>query len=187
MYIVKLEPEKKLEVSTIIKQTIPGQKSTITLRDGSIVYLNSGSVIRYKSDFNDSLRIIELDGQAYFEVFRDETRPFVVKCRNLTVQALGTSFDVYGYKDTPIQVSLVSGSVRLSLPNIKVDKEHVLNPGEYSIINNEDEIIEKGKFDPDEVLAWKEGRLIFKDATIDEIIPKLELWYGVNINNYHHS
>lgn len=185
LYLVDINQEEVLQVTTISKQTLPGQKSTITLQDGTIVYLNSGSKISYKSNYNDSLRIIELEGQAFFEVFKDKSKPFVVKCKNLEVEALGTSFDVNAYKDIPIQVSLLTGNVRVSIPSsLGTQKELILNPGEFSIVNNDGIFKSKGIFNPYEILAWKEGRLIFKDETIGEIVPKLELWFGVQIHNY---
>jgi ferric-dicitrate binding protein FerR (iron transport regulator) len=148
------------------------------------VWLNSGSKISYQTNFNDSLRIIDLDGQAYFEVFKDKAKPFIVRCRDLEVKALGTSFDVNGYAESQIQISLLTGSVELSIPNfLEAGDNVILQPGEYSIIDQNNKFIEKGIFDPYEVLAWKEGRLIFDNATIHQIIPKLELWYGVNIVN----
>lgn len=170
--------------SVIYKQTLPGQKSTITLRDGSLILLNSSSKISYSSDFNHSLRMLELEGQAFFEVVEDKAKPFIVKCRNLEVEALGTAFDINVYKDSSIQVSVLNGIVRLSMPGILEIKNLILYPGEFSVVDYENNFIDKGNFNPNEVLAWKDGRLIFKDATIEEIIPKLELWYGVKISNY---
>lgn len=170
-------------VTTIQKKTLPGQKSAITLKDGTVVWLNSGSSITYYSDFNEKIRLIHLEGQAYFDIFQDKTKPFIVKCRELRIEALGTSFDVNGYDDLPIQVSLVSGSVQLSMAPHSASENMILNPGEYSVIDLNNNFIEKGTFDAYEVLAWKEGRLIFENTTIAEIIPKLELWYGVKIIN----
>lgn len=183
-YTFDTNQEEVLQVTTTIKQTLPGQKSTITLRDGTVVSLNSGSKISYLSNYNDSLRIIKLEGQAFFDVFKDKTKPFIVKCRNLEVEALGTSFDVNGFSDVSIQVSLLSGSVRLKLSGELEDNNMILNPGEFSIVDKNNEFIKKGIFNPEEILAWKEGRLIFEDALIGEIIPKLELWYGVKIVNF---
>ncbi|MCG8305859.1 MAG: FecR domain-containing protein [Cytophagales bacterium] len=178
-----IEPPEQIPViTTITKETKSGQKSTITLQDGTIVYLNSGSKISFLSNFNDSLRIIELDGQAFFDVFKDKSKPFIVRCRNLEVEALGTTFDVNAYQNAPIQISLVTGCVRLSLQN-RADQDDVfLKPGKYSIVDPAAySFIEYGDFDAFEVLAWKEGRLIFRNESISEIIPKLELWYGVTI------
>ena len=169
------------EIKVITKHTLPGQKSTITLSDGTVVWLNSNSKISFRSDFNDSVRIINLEGQAYFEVFKDKTKPFVVKCKGLEIAALGTSFDVNELRDNSIQVSLVTGKVKLTYSNENGNNGLVLCPGEYSIVNSENQMIEKGRFDPYEILAWKEGRLIFNNETLDEIIPGLELWFGVKI------
>ena len=104
-------------ISTIEKHTLPGQKSTITLSDGSLVWLNSGSQISYQSDFNDSLRVVHLKGQAFFEVFKDADKPFIVKCNDLEIIALGTSFDVNAMKDNLLQVSLLTGKVQVNLEN----------------------------------------------------------------------
>jgi len=181
-YILDTQPTEVSEVTIIHKQTFSGQKSTITLPDGTEVWMNSESILTYTSDFNDSIRIITLEGQAYFDVFKDATKPFIVKCRDIEVEALGTSFDVNGYAGAPIQVSLLTGSVKLSVPSTNLNSNLVLYPGEYSIVDKK-EIQEKGNFDPYEVLAWKEGRLIFQEQTLEEIIPKLEMWYGVKIEN----
>ncbi len=182
-YMADSSPEIEPQISLITKETLKGQKSTITLSDGSIVYLNSGSKISYLSNYNDSLRYIELEGQAFFDVFKDKKKPFIVKCRGLEVVALGTSFDVNSYRAKSIQVSLVTGKIKLQIPEIPEKASFTLSPGEYSIVNNEYDITEKGNFEPYEILAWKEGRLIFKDESLEEIIPKLELWYAVQIDN----
>jgi len=169
-------------VTTLItKETFPGQKSTITLSDGTVVWLNSGSKISFTNYFNDSIREIHMDGQAYFEVFKDPNKPFRVYCRDIVVEALGTSFDVNGYSEMSLQVSLVTGSAKVS--HNEDGQEMVLKPGEYSRFNHQNEFIGKGKFDQDYLLAWKDGKIIFKNATIDVIIARLELWYGVKIEN----
>jgi ferric-dicitrate binding protein FerR (iron transport regulator) len=185
IFFMTEQPEsQKIEVTTIQKHTLPGQKSSITLRDGTIVWLNSGSSISYWTDYNENIRLIELEGQAFFEVFKDESKPFLVKCRGLKIEALGTSFDVNAYNDAPIQVSLLTGSVKLTTPWYEQANDSlILKPGEYSVIGENNKFIEKGNFDPYEILAWKEGRLIFDNLTIEEILPKLELWYGVEISN----
>jgi ferric-dicitrate binding protein FerR (iron transport regulator) len=183
-FMVKEQEPEVSQVTKIQKQTLPGQKSSITLRDGTVVWLNSGSSISYWTDYNENMRLIELEGQAFFEVFKDETKPFLVKCRGLKIEALGTSFDVNAYNDAPIQVSLLTGSVKLTTPWYEQSADNlILNPGEYSVIGANNKFIEKGSFNPYEILAWKEGRLIFDGATIEEILPKLELWYGVKISN----
>ncbi len=169
------------EFTIITKETFPGQKSTITLSDGTVVWLNSGSRITFSSNFNDSIREIHMDGQAYFEVFKDAKKPFRVYCRDIVVEALGTSFDINGYSDMPMQVSLITGSVRVS--DSENGEEMVLKPGEYSRYNEKNEFLRRGEFDLKLLLAWKEGKIIFNNATIEVIIARLELWYGVEIEN----
>lgn len=175
-------PKEVATITEIHKQTLPGQKSTIHLPDGSTAYLNSGSKISYLSNYNDSVRIINLEGQVFFDVFKDKDKPFIVRCRGLEVEALGTQFDVNSFGES-IQVSLLRGSVELHLSGTNESKSLILNPGEYSIVNRENKLVKKGNFDPYKVLAWKDGRMIFNKATIQEIIPKLEMWYGVTIDN----
>jgi len=184
LVVNKLLEKKEVIVpatTSITKETFPGQKSTITLSDGTVVWLNSGSKISFTNYFNDSIREIHMDGQAYFEVFKNPNKPFRVYCRDIVVEALGTSFDVNGYSDMSLQVSLVTGSVKVS--HNEDGQEIVLKPGEYSRFNQQNEFIGKGKFDQNYLLAWKDGKIIFKNATIDVIIPRLELWYGVKIEN----
>jgi ferric-dicitrate binding protein FerR (iron transport regulator) len=185
MAISKMIEKKELvepQVTMINKETLPGQKSTITLSDGTVVWLNSGSRLSFASNFNDSIREIHMDGQAYFEVFKDAKKPFRVYCRDIVVEALGTSFDINGYSDMPMQVSLITGSVRVS--DSEKRQEMVLKPGEYSRYNERNEFLRKGEFDPELLLAWKEGKIIFNNATIEVIIARLELWYGVKIENH---
>lgn len=168
----------------IEKETLPGQKSTITLPDGSIVWLNSGSKISYSSNFGQENRDVHLTGQAFFDVFKNPKMPFVVDCRNVKVEAVGTSFDVDALALHEIQISLVTGKVKLRTGRGKNGEknEMTLLPGQFSIVKG-NSISDPDTFNVEEVLAWKNGKLIFHDLTLEEIIPTLELWYGVKIQN----
>ncbi len=181
-YVHVASDSAALRVVTIEKKTLPGQKSMITLPDGSVVWLNAGSKITYTSDFGVHHRNLRLSGQAFFDVFKDKSKPFVVRCKDLEVEALGTSFDINAYQQKQVKVSLLTGKVRVS-PGKKKEEQHVLLPGEYSIVDENNHVVEKGKFDSGLATAWKEGKLIFRDMTLDEMIPILELWYGVQIEN----
>lgn len=165
----------------IEKQTLPGQKSTVTLPDGSIVSLNSGSKIRYASDFAQGNRDIYLEGQAFFDVFENPESPFVVTCRNTQVEALGTSFDVDAFSEGQVRVSLVTGKVKLSAAG--TTENMLLLPGQFSIVRKDNTMTEAAAFVESDVLAWKNGKMIFRELTLEEIIPTLELWYGVKILN----
>lgn len=175
------KPAIQAEIRLIEKKTLPGQKSTVTLPDGSIVSLNSGSKISYNSNFGHGNRNIELEGQAFFDVFKNPESPFVVSCRNVKVEALGTSFDVDAFSEGQVQVSLVTGKVKLSA--VGNTENMILLPGQFSIVNKDNTIIEAAGFVEEDVLAWKNGKMIFRELTLEEMIPTLELWYGVKILN----
>ncbi|MFY0652454.1 MAG: FecR domain-containing protein [Cyclobacteriaceae bacterium] len=169
------------EISIIEKKTLPGQKSTITLPDGSIVSLNAGSKILYASNFGQNGREIQLVGQAFFDVYKNQDKPFVVDAGNVTIEALGTSFDVNSYQADNIQVSLFTGKVKLS--SEKADQQIMLQPGQFSVMQKDLGFTTPQEFEANDVLAWKNGVLKFRDLKLNEIIPILELWYGVEIKN----
>lgn len=166
------------DVSEIVKSTPKGQKSRIQLSDGTILYLNAESEILYREEFEEDKRIVHLKGEAYFEVARDESRPFSVVSGNITTTALGTSFNVEAYPETnAVKVSLVSGKVKVA------SGEHLVNllPGEAASYNTIDSGLQKNNFNKDKVMAWKDGVLILDDDDLEAVIHKLERWYGVKV------
>jgi ferric-dicitrate binding protein FerR (iron transport regulator) len=167
--------------SPVTKENPEGQKTKTYLPDGSIVWLNGGSKISYSPLFNDSVRFVELEGEAFFEVAENKQLPFVVRSGDLETTALGTSFNINAYPDNEaVRVSLVSGKVEIE----NIGKQHirtVLNPG-YELLYMKDlnEFMEQS-FDPKEVMGWKNGILIFKSADYKEFTYRLEKWYGIDI------
>lgn len=180
-YFIQQDTEKSVEVRWMLKQNPAGQKSKIFLPDGSVVWLNAASTLQYAENFSDSNRYITLKGEAYFEVEKDVNRPFIVNCGQILTTALGTKFDINGFKENAVNISLLQGSVIVNSERLKDDKGRMLNPGEFIVFNNNGENFERGEFDIDDITAWKEGILIFKDATFDEIKDKLEIWFGTEI------
>ncbi len=162
-------------VQKIVKENPKGQKLTTYLPDGSKVILNSQSRIEYGSTYNDTERLIELEGEAFFEVKRDSSKPFMVVAKGVTTTALGTSFNVNCVHEQNVEVTLVSGKVSVYK---RSDHSMILNPGYFAAVSHEGEI-EVAKFDYLEKVGWKDGVLAFKDNTLSEIIVKLEDWYGV--------
>lgn len=164
----------------VVKSTPAGMKSTIQLSDGSKVILNSGSKISYFKTFTDSSRVITLEGEAFFEVAKDKTRPFSVVANGTTTTALGTSFNINA-RDQGCKVSLATGKVIVIPQKDKdhVEKTFVLNPGEALEVNNATGMAYKTVFDQNKDLLWKEGVLYFKQTPIKQIIETLELWYDV--------
>ena len=173
-------------IATIQKINAKGQKSTIILKDGSKVYLNSESSIRYFENYGQQTRSVELTGEAFFEVVKDQNRPFIVKSGKITATALGTSFNVRAFKDESFtSVSLATGKVKVEgdFQFTESEKDFILNPGEEAVVDEHQFI--KQKFDAQKVLSWKEGIIYFNDTKLSETLKELERWYDVSfkINN----
>lgn len=162
---------------SIVKQNPRGQKLTTFLPDGSKVILNSESRVEYQPGFSGSERLITLEGEAFFEVKKDESKPFRVLSHGVSTVALGTSFNVNSKFENEVEVSLVTGSVQVSGEN---DQSVILMPGKSAVIN-EVGLIEVNDFDIDEKTGWKDGVLVFKENSLGEIFEKLKDWYGVEI------
>jgi transmembrane sensor len=163
----------------IIRSAPKGQKSKISLPDGSIVFLNAESSIKYMDNFTEN-RTIHLSGEAFFEVAKNEKYPFEVITENLTTTAIGTSFNINAYNTaSKIEVSLASGKVKIaeSISHSQVE----INPGEgitYLPLNSS---FQMQTVDIQNILNWKEGILQFEKLPLPEVIEILERWYGVEI------
>jgi ferric-dicitrate binding protein FerR (iron transport regulator) len=169
------------EVPKVIVQSNPkGQKSTVTLPDGTKVRLNSESYIEYRDNFA-SERHINLVGEAFFEVVRDTLHPFVVNSGGVMVRVLGTSFNVQAFPfDDSMSVAVVTGKVLVERKNNHQESQQgVLLPAEMVRIDHKTGRFEKSGYDPDELIAWKDDVLAFNQASFDEIVDRLERWYGV--------
>jgi transmembrane sensor len=172
---VKEGPTKK--ESAIIKRTNPaGKKSVITLSDGTRIYLNAESEISYASEFSDSLRLVSLKGEAFFEV-QKENRPFVVETQGTKISVLGTSFNVNQKNNGALTVALVSGKV--SIDDQQGNQMH-LEPREM-MVREKGGNIHKTTFDPLEVTGWKDKVLVFKKNSLPEVKSKVENWFGVKV------
>ena len=170
-------PVKIEVVKSIVKENPRGQKLTTFLPDGSKVILNSESRVEYQPGFDGAERLIMLDGEAFFEVKKDETKPFRVLSNGVSVVALGTSFNVNSKYSNLTEVSLVSGTVQVSGEN---NHSVVLTPGKSAVVKEVGDII-VNNFDIDEKVGWKDGFLVFKENSLVEIFQKLTDWYGVEI------
>jgi ferric-dicitrate binding protein FerR (iron transport regulator) len=159
--------------------TLPGQKASITLPDGSKVWLNSSSSLKYANNFNVRKREVILSGEAFFKVFKDKSRKFRVKSGILDVEVYGTSFNIKNYPDDQFQeVSVADGIVGVS-SNIQEIRK--LKKGEQAVLNKESKKILFKTEDADLVTAWKNNELIFRNKPVDEVCKSLESWFGVNI------
>lgn len=170
----------KDEMAWIEKSTDRGQQLTIRLVDGTQVILNANSSIRYPETFSDSVRMVAIQGEAYFEVTHNASRPFIVDAGRLTSKVLGTSFNIINdpTKKTST-VSLVTGKVEVTQKDN--NKKLVLAPGEEASVN-EEEGIKKNEFEVERTIAWKDKIIYFTGDNYPEVFEVLENWYGVNIN-----
>lgn len=161
----------------IEKSTAQGEKLNITLPDGSRVWLNSGSKLVFPEKFSEKDRYMSISGEAYFEVKKDSLRPFRVESDGFVTTALGTSFNINTKVGSLVKISLVTGKV--SIDKNLVTDQVILDPGQEF---NFDKIgFERwvGDFDPEKVMAWKEGKIIFENASLSQVVQTLEDWYGV--------
>lgn len=176
----ELQPEIS-EFTHITKKAVNGQKLTVVLPDGTGVKLNSGSEISYREPF-DSVRAVQLSGEAFFEVSRDEAHPFHVMAGELTTIVLGTKFGVSYYpEEANTNVMLVEGKI-----NVVKDVQsggglsHILKPSEMISYTSGQEEFTVSKFNYRSQLGWKDDLLVFNNNSFDEVIAKLEKWYGVD-------
>lgn len=167
------------DVKMIGKVSEPGQKFTTTLPDGSMVKLNGDSKILYAEEFIGDNREVLLYGEAFFEVARNEDKPFVIKTKDLEVKVLGTSFNVKSYPGKALSmVAVASGKVSVKGSNQQM---LTLDPGEKVAYLPDSAAMTKEKFDWEEEYGWKDNILVFNKASLSEIYDRLNKWYGVEI------
>lgn len=160
--------------------TVPrGGQFNIVLPDGSHVWLNAASSMRYPTAFNGNRREVELQGQGYFEVAPNARQPFFVKVNNLEVQVLGTRFDVMAYADEKsINTTLLEGLV--SVKNGTTEQR--LRPGQQAIVDPATGSMVVRPADVDQVIAWKTGFFEFDNASLGDILRQLARWYDIDVS-----
>ena len=158
------------------KVSVPiGGEYKVILSDGTKVWLNSDTEFEFPVRFIGENREVSLQGEAYFEVTEDESKPFIVKTDGIAIKVLGTSFNVSAYRDDDnITTTLVEGLVNVVSPN----EEMVLRPG-YQSRYIQNKLVLK-KVDTDQFTLWKEGVFIFEDTTLRDLMKKLGRWYSVS-------
>ena len=157
-----------------------GGQFQITLADGTKVWLNSASSLRYPTSFPGEKRVVELTGEGYFEVAHNAKQPFLVKVNDMEVAVLGTHFNINSYSDEPsVKTTLLEGKVKVS----KAGNYILLNPGQQAVVSPlQNEIRIANDVDLEEVVAWKNGRFLFNSANIETIMRQVARWYDVDIS-----
>jgi len=160
----------------------PGIRSQLVLPDGSKVWLNAESTIKFQVPFSKDSRNVDLLGEAYFEVTKNQKQPFVVHSGNIEVKVLGTRFDCKAFdEDKTIEVILEEGKVALNSNVASGQEESILKPGDRAVIEKatgETQIRNEaiGKY-----IAWHTGKLVFDNTSMAEVGSMLERWYGVEV------
>lgn len=158
--------------------TPAGGQYQVTLADGTRVWLNALSSIKFPTSFRGATRSVELTGEAYFDVARDKYRPFHVEVNGVDVEVLGTEFNVNAYTDEPsVSTTLVEGSVKL----VKANAALVLMPGEEGQTTGASAFALEKNVNLDRVLAWKNGFFSFQGADIRTIMRQISRWYNVEV------
>lgn len=150
----------------------------LVLPDGSKVWLNAGSSIRYPTAFKGKTREVEINGEAYFEVAHNASKPFRVKTGNIIIEDIGTAFNINAYGDEPaVKTTLVEGSIRLHAGS----NNKILRPGMQGAVPQGETSIATNNVDVDEIIAWKEGLFNFNNLDIETVMRQIGRWYNMQI------
>jgi transmembrane sensor len=186
-YFITERPLNTITEETIYREvkTSYGTQSNLTLADGTRVWLNSGSKLKFPVSFRvGDDRKVELVGEGFFKVAKNSEKPFIVQTSSIDVKVLGTSFNVSAYNNEPeITVALLEGSVELvKMYNGQYSKVLELSPNEVATYNKEKELISYSDINLKErYTAWMDGRIVFNNDPIEKLAFRLENWYNVDV------
>ncbi len=178
---ISTETANQKEVYWITKRTLDGEKLSLKLKDGTLVKLNSGSSLRFPQEFADT-REVYLEGEAFFDVKRDTSTPFIIHTGEVDTKVLGTSFNVdFDPKESNVNVSVLEGKVSVSKKENELSV--ILTPNQMAVSDSSNTLRKISYVDINEIIAWKNGTLLFSEASFSEVIVSLEKWYGVKFIN----
>ena len=153
----------------------------VELPDGTHVCLGSKTVFHYENDYGRKQRTVYLEGEAYFEVKKNEAKPFIVKTDEFNVRVLGTSFNISAYSDFPLaHTTLCSGHVRLS-DRMNPGKEVDILPGEQLLFHRDSREMNVQEVDVDVFVSWRDGSFQFDNNTVEEVFTILQRWYNIQV------
>jgi len=190
--LVNLEADKAIQ---LVLSTPKGGTYQITLSDGTKVWLNSASTLKYPSRFNEKERIVEISGEGYFEVAKDKLKPFKVISSGQEIEVLGTEFNVSAYEDdNEVKTTLIEGSVHITSLETDTQEERIggkladrngitLAPGEQGLLTKKG--ISKRIVDPTAAIAWKDGHFYFDNTPLSDMMKQIARWYHVEVIYEH--
>ncbi|WP_099462984.1 FecR family protein [Parabacteroides provencensis] len=182
-YLTKSMSENTVPIAAQTVVVAPsGQKSYTLLPDGTKVWLNSDSKLTYSTSYNTKERLVYLEGEAYFDVVRNEKLSFIVKTGIVDVKVLGTEFNVSAYSTNDIiQVALIRGSIKLESAH-NASLLAMLKPGEKAEVKRSGLHCSVLSCDVDTESSWRLNKLCFEGAYVYDVFQKVERWYGVKFN-----
>ncbi|PSL47821.1 FecR family protein [Chitinophaga niastensis] len=169
-----------------------GTRTQVTLPDGTLVWLNAGSKLVYDDDYGHRKRILQLEGEAFFEVTAQAGIPFEVRVKDATVRVLGTSFNLRAYpEESVVETALISGSVQLQYQQANAPHQALLKPMQKIILTRNKEMptsftplwvqLENGKKTTVKEIAWKDNTLSFDAESFSSLATRLERWYNIKV------
>jgi transmembrane sensor len=179
-----------------------GSKTNVVLPDGTIVKLNAGSKLTYDKNYGNTIREVDLTGEAFFDVVKNKEKPFIIHTKQIDIKVLGTTFNVRSYPDEKTETSLVKGSIEVTFKD-KLSEKIILKPNEKLIVTDDELSLSTAKtrstketFAPivaishlnytkeDSTIietAWVQNKFIFRDETFKQLALRMERWYNVSI------
>lgn len=174
----KSENKRKLYNSLLVPR---GGEYQLQLEDGTKIWVNSESRLRYPTQFEDDKRVVVLEGEAYFEVSKDKNRPFIVKTQGVDVRVLGTQFNISSYiDDDVIRTTLVEGSVAV-MDSKNPEENLLLSPGYQAVFFKKSSDLESEKVNVDLYTSWKDGKFVFQESSLSDIMNRVSRWYDVKV------
>ena len=173
-YVAESRGTNDVAFNTIV--TPRGGQYHLILTDGTNVWLDAASSIKFPTVFNGANRDVEITGEAYFEVAHNQAMPFRVRSGNQMVEVLGTHFNINAYDtESAVKTTLLEGSVKVSSGSSNI----IIKPGQQAALINNELVVRK--VDTEEAIAWKEGMFRFTDEKLESIMRKISRWYDVDI------
>lgn len=188
VYLLAKEPASKVVsllpavLSKEVKFDLKGNKSLLRLTDGTKVWLNADSRLQYDENFNKgNTREISLKGEAYFEVFPDAKKPFIVHTSGIIVTVLGTAFNLKAYEgESTIETTVIHGKVGVSRQG--ADESLILKPNQRAVFKKDTKATNVEQVATENITEWKEDKLVFDETPISEVLSKIEAYYNVKVH-----
>ncbi|WP_343743901.1 FecR domain-containing protein [Chitinophaga sp.] len=176
--LLQYDPQQQTANTVFNTLSTPrGGQYRLLLQDGTRVWLNAASSVRFPVAFNGNARTVEISGEAYFEVAPQVNKPFIVKAGAMQVNVLGTHFTVSAYpEENQVRTTLATGKVAVTAGNNTLQ----LSPGQQSVLPKGSDAFTLRTVDTEQEMAWKDGRFIF-NGNIRDIMPQLERWYDIQV------